>query len=80
MYSSMSISTSRNDILEYENRVRVQINRSVHIQKGNNRIDRKKSWALKSVESGITFDLQPLIKSREEALGEKLACDVKKIH
>ena len=80
MYSSMSISTSRNDILEYENRVRVQINRSVHIQKGNNRIDRKKSWALKSVESGITFDLQPLIKSREEALEEKLACDVKKIH
>ena len=44
-----------NDILEYENRVWVQINKSVCIQKGNNRKDRRKSWALKSVESDITL-------------------------
>ena len=33
---------------------------------------------MKSIESGITFDLWPLLKLREEALEEKLACDVKK--
>ena len=37
---------------------------------GNNRTDGRKSPVIKSVESGITFDLQPLLKSREEALEE----------
>ena len=44
-----------NDVLKYENRVWVQTNKSVCVQKGNNRKDRRKSRALKSVESDITL-------------------------